>query len=310
MIKPTKESPSMKSTPLFARFASANTMNNGPNGSPPKPMVSVPMSLGMKKELMPSDTVGKTGSGRKDGMQRAGGQAGQPWIASEKVDKPLPPTLPSEGVKSPLEHRVSTSGPVPVDPSRIGRKISTQKPRAADTTESREPQSILSSRPSTTTRKSSIRDLHSSDSNSYSVRVGVSNDAPSDPAKAVRNNLVSGQAHPTYVHGPTNSAAIGSGPSYRVSTISRPSPFLSLLSFIRSLLSLLLVPRVPVVPVHRPLSTFCVWPLRKSDYGYSSPGNGYRYRCFSNFIILWQCGYSPTITQYEKTAAPGSFSLK
>ncbi|KAJ3936567.1 MAG: hypothetical protein NXY57DRAFT_165535 [Lentinula lateritia] len=216
MIKPTKESLSMKSTPLFARFASANTMNNGPNGSPPKPMVSVPMSLGMKKELMPSDTVGKAGSGRKDGMQRAGGQAGQPWKVSEKVDKPLPPTLPSEGVKSPSGHRMSTSGPVPVDPSRMSRKISTQKPRAADTTESGEPQSILSSRPSTTTRKSSIRDLHSSDSNSYSVRVGDSNDAPSDPAKAVRNHLISGQAHPTYVHGPTNSAAIGSGPSYRL----------------------------------------------------------------------------------------------
>ncbi|KAJ4488388.1 hypothetical protein J3R30DRAFT_3435549 [Lentinula aciculospora] len=209
---PTNEPP--KSAPLFARFATSNTNNaDRPNGSATtKPMVSGPMSLGMRRDPMPSATGNKVGSGRKDGTLKAGGQN---WVASEKPDKPLPPTLPSEEVKPAVDYRVSASGPVPLDPSRIGRKISTQKTRdanVADTVENAEPQSILSSRPSTTTRKSSVQDLRRSDINSYSARVGVGNDAPSDPT---RNNSISRQTPPTYAHGPTSNTDLGLNPSYR-----------------------------------------------------------------------------------------------
>ncbi|KAJ3997229.1 hypothetical protein F5050DRAFT_1453993 [Lentinula boryana] len=215
--KPTNESFFVKSTPLFARFATTNTTNvdvlNGPATS--KSVVSGPMSLGMRRDPIPNSAGSKVGS-EKDGHQRVvGGQHGKPWIASDRVDKPLPPTSPSEEVKPALDHRVPTSGPGSIDPSHIGRKTSTQKTRAADVAdraENTEPQSHLSSRPSsTTTRKSSIQDLHRVDPNSRSARAGASYDAFSDSANPVRNNLASQQTHPTY--GLISSADLGPGPS-------------------------------------------------------------------------------------------------
>ncbi|KAJ3728817.1 hypothetical protein C8R42DRAFT_654986 [Lentinula raphanica] len=235
--KTAHQSASSTSAPLFARFSSTNpTSIDGSNGSAPsKPMVSGPMSLATRRESTFNVNGGKAGIGKAGSQRLGGGQPGQPWNASDKLDKPLPPTLPSDAVKPILEHRTSTSGPVPVDLSRLSRKTTTQKSRAADvadTAENTEPQSHLSSRLSTTntTRKSSIQDLPHADPTSRSARAGTSYDAPLDSVNPSRNNLVSRQTHPTYAHGPISSADIGPDLSHRNSSFNT---------------SLCLVPAVP-----------------------------------------------------------------
>ncbi|KIK70591.1 hypothetical protein GYMLUDRAFT_51831 [Collybiopsis luxurians FD-317 M1] len=199
-------------TPLFARFSSTSGAASNANV---KPMVSGPMSLGTRKQ----DLEGGGSSGRtkvslerRDDVQKpveAPSSALSPSRASVKPgihDKPLPPPMPAPPPKEatpslPMNRRQSASGPVPIEP-RMGRRISAHPSDSipnlpADMGDSTEPQSLLSSR-SSSTRKSSVpQDLRRNELHARSALTSVSNDElPSDPdVQPIREGFVSRPTH-------------------------------------------------------------------------------------------------------------------